>query len=319
MPPKKTPTSSLTGGHVAYSMKLHLTVFTPTVAKLFTMRIWYRTQAAIRKKRSGGVPPETPTTRSFIVIRLPQEVVELIIAHLTYDIPSLRVCSLTCYSWYIATVPLLHHALLIYKPHRNRECYWPNAIHRMHKLGLLPFVKELRIRANSTRVGLTAKLFNRRTLRQFTTLASVQDLSICNLDIPSFVPRIRQYFGHFLPTVRSLVLASPKGSHRHIILFIGLFERLEHLDLRDSKLGAGETEPGDDLTLVPTSAPPLRGRLTVWRVKRDGLFKKMIQLFGGIQFRSMNLFDVDETRLLLKACAKTLVQLQFHPSDPRGE
>ena len=48
-------------------------------------------------------PPQSSTAT------LPLEIIEMIIAPLVYDIPSLRACSLTCYSWYIASVPQLHH------------------------------------------------------------------------------------------------------------------------------------------------------------------------------------------------------------------
>ena len=45
----------------------------------------------------------------------------------------------------------------------------------------------------------------------------------------------------------------------------------------------------------------------------------MIDLFGGIRFRYMSLFNVVEMRLLLDACAETLETLRLHPSDPRGK
>ena len=37
------------------------------------------------------------------------------------------------------------------------------------------------------------------------------------LDIPKFVPRIKWYSRHFLPTVRSLAPGGPKGSRRQTI------------------------------------------------------------------------------------------------------
>ena len=52
---------------------------------------------------------------------------------------------------------------------------------------------------------------------------------------------------------------------------------------------------------------------------RVGLLEDMINLFGGLGFRYMDLFDVDGTRLLLDICAKTLETLRLYPGDPRGK
>lgn len=52
---------------------------------------------------------------------------------------------------------------------------------------------------------------------------------------------------------------------------------------------------------------------------RVGLLEDMINLFGGLGFRYMDLFDVDGTRLLLDTCAKTLETLGLYPTDPRGK
>ena len=52
--------------------------------------------------------------------------------------------------------------------------------------------------------------------------------------------------------------------------------------------------------------------------KRVGFLKDMIDLFGGLRFRCMDLYDVGETGLLLKACAKTLETVRLDPSDPCG-
>ena len=54
-------------------------------------------------------------------------------------------------------------------------------------------------------------------------------------------------------------------------------------------------------------------------VTKVGLVKDMIDLFGGIRFRHMNLYDVLGMRLLLDACAETLETLTLYPTDRRGE
>ena len=69
---------------------LHVTITTATVVELLAKRALYRTLARIRRMQSGDAPLETPTALPSPVTRLPQDVVELIISYLTYDIRSLR-------------------------------------------------------------------------------------------------------------------------------------------------------------------------------------------------------------------------------------
>lgn len=49
---------------------------------------------------------------------------------------------------------------------------------------------------------------------------------------------------------------------------------------------------------------------------RVGTVKDMINLFGGIRFHHVDLYDVDEMQLLLGACVETLETLQLYPTDP---
>ena len=250
----------------------------------------------------------------------------MIIGHLFYDPFSLRACCLTCYSWYIAAVRHLHSALItpIYRKHENSKLWWHDSFQSMHKLGLLPLVKKLQVQGTrdcADRFGPSAfspELFDRRILRQFSSLTNVQELGIDFLDIPSFMPKIQRYFGHFLPTLRSLTLREPKGSRRQIIFFVGLFQHLEDLAFRYYFVGI-QKEPADDPTLVPLSIPPLRGRLTLERFTRVGILEDMIDMFGGIRFRHMELYNVDGMRLLLDASAKTLETLRLCPWDPHGK
>ena len=250
----------------------------------------------------------------------------MIMAHLTCDTPSLRACTLTCYSWYIAAVPQLHHTLIIGTGDpEGWKFRWPNPIWYKHMLGLLPLVRKLHIHL---RTGydhgpgtVSPKMFRCCILGKFSALTNVQELGIEFLDIPKFMPKLRRYFGRSSPTVRSLALRSPKGSHRQIIYFVGLFRYLEDLKLlfECPSFGSMKEVPVGDLTLVPLFAPPLRGRLTMTLSKRVELLEDMIRLFGGIRFRSMDLSNVEGARLLLNACVETLQTLRLHQTDPRGE
>ena len=244
----------------------------------------------------------------------------MIIGYLIYDIRSLRACSNTCYPWYIAAVPHLYYALLVDTKSLDQKSQWPNSVQNMHVLGLLPLVKSFSIRRGGlSKVGFSQNLFNRCTLRQFSALTGIRILWIDDLDIPSFMPMIRRYFGHLLPTVQILTLREPKGSHRQIIYFIGMFQHLEDLRLLYDEYRVNfQDEPADDLMLLPPSVPPLQGRLTLKNFTRISLLKDMVDLFGGIRFRGMDLFNVDGMSLLLGACANTLETLRLYPDDLRG-
>ena len=280
--------------------------------------VWYRSLAGIRKIRSEDAPLETSITPTSLATRLPLEVIEMIIACLSYDVCNLRACSLTCYSWYIAAVPHLHYNLFITADSPGRKWRWPNPLLYKYMLGLLPLVKTFWVRGTDSNHVFSPKWFNYCTLRHFSALTNVRRLMIDYLDIPSFMPRIRRYFRPFLPTVQELCLREPKGTRRQIIYFIGLFKHLQDLYLLYDKVYPLE-EPTDDLTLTPLFTPPLEGWLKLTSFRRVGLLKDLINLFGGIRFRWMDLFDVDGMQLLLRACAKTLKTLLLYPDDPRGE
>ena len=285
------------------------------------MRVWYRTLAIIRRIWSAS--PETSVALSPQNTRLPLEIVEMIITHLIYDTRSLRACSLTCYSWYITAVPHLHHTLITrtYPPNSTKKPIWPRPLRTMHKLGLLPLVKKLQIHGKGVhRSGeFSSQHLNCFTMRYFSALTNIQELGIQYLDIPSFMPKIRRYFKHFLPTVRSLALREPIGTHRQVIYFIGLFRHLDDLKLLYDRANS-QGEPADDHTLTPPFIPPLRGQLTMTHLTTSVLLEDMIKLFGGLGFHYMDLFDVDGMRLLLGTCAKTLETLRLYPGpDPRGK
>ena len=295
------------------------------------MQVWRRTLANAWKtcfSMGASVPREAPVTLPSSTTRFPRELVDEIFAYLIYDKPSLLACSLTCWSWYIAAVPHLHHTLVIYTHYcYTHYCYapkeleWPTPLRKAGKLGLLPLVKRLRIKAAGypfPQGQFSLADFGRFTLRHWLRLTNVQELCIESLDIPSFMSRVQHWFRNFLPTVRSLALKEPKGSCRRITFFIGLFQHLEDLKLLYGVADSKE-EVEDDPTLVPLHVPPLRGRLTMTCFRRVGILRAMIDLFGGMRFRHLDLFNVDGTRLLLVACAKTLGSLRLHPTDPYGE
>jgi hypothetical protein len=161
--------SSLSGSRITHSSPLCLTRITATVViELLIKRAWYRIRGTRSADGSNNIPP-TPLSPA---IRLPQEVVEMIIAHLISDNRSLLACSLTCYSWYIASIPHLHHTLVTWfcrQHYYGPKPRWSKPLRSVYKLGLLPLVKKLQIRdkVHVNNCAFSQKQFNCRTLRHF--------------------------------------------------------------------------------------------------------------------------------------------------------
>jgi len=288
--------------------------------EILAHQLWYRTIAGIKWLFCVGTLG-TSTARSSPITKLPQDLVQNVLSYFIYDKRSLLACSLTCYSWYIAVVPHLHHTLTTENYTyflTDRKPLWPKPLQKSYQLGLLPLIKRFRIRLGPHDEFTPEWLGNKHTLRCFSALTNIQELGIDSLQVSSFMPNIRQCFGHFSPTLRFLALKEPRGSCRQILYFIGLFPNLQDLKLNYS-IPEDEQESTADATFVPISVPPLQGRLTLTCFTRESLMKDMIDFFGGLRFRHMDLFKVKCARLLLDACAETLETLRLYPTDVRGE
>ena len=257
-------------------------------------------------------PAATPLSPA---ARLPQEVLEIIIAYLSYYAPSVWACSLTCHSWYTAAVPHLYPTLRLVFDHKNQRFEWSNPIWSMQMPNLFPFVTSVWVGRCLENLA-SPRLPDSYTLSKFPALNNIHTFTIAKLEIPGSMRCIQHSFGHSLSNVRSLSLIAPKGTCRQIIFFVGLFRNLENLLLKEPDIR--EREPGD-LALIPPFTPPLQGRLTARSIASPSLFKDMIDLFGGIRCYYLDVYDVCETQLLLTACAETLQALCLDPLDPQGE
>lgn len=246
---------------------------------------------------------------------LPQELVDMIISYLMYDTRTLLACTMTCFSWYIAAVPHLHYSLTTYRQAgyidlRHEKYHWPRPLKKSYKLGLFPFVNRLSIRW--TEFEFNAKWFDKTTFRYFSALTNLRVLRINKLQVSGFMPRIRQYFGHFAPALQDLCLIEPCGTYRQILYFIGLFPKLQNLRLSYLRFVTEHESSAEQL--IPLSAPPLCGTLVFKRYNGEALVKGMIEFFGGLRFRYVNILQVDCTGLVLEACAETLEKLRLCPS-----
>ena len=308
----------------------YVLLFTTAAIKLFAKRIWYQGLAGIKKVYVCGTSPDAApqealdasTENSSLATRFPQEIVDTIVAYLIHDTRSLLACSLTSRSLYNASVKHLHRTIITKTRYFDNEekSTWPKPLQAASKFGWLPFVTKLIIYGNGlddSKRSFSSQQFDHRTQLEFSALTNVQELHITNFDLNSFFPAIQQYFGQFSPTVLSLTLGTVNGSDRQIAFFIGLFQRLEDLELYPDELCPWR-ESRDDLTLIPPFVPPLRGLLTTHGSGGYGLAKSMANLFGGVRFRRMVLQGAG-TQTLIYACANALEELWLNATEICGK
>ena len=153
----------------------------------------------------GGGSPHATTASHSPASRLPQEVVDMIIAHLIYDRRSLWACSFASRSCYSAAVPHLHRTLTTQTGYwANGKIKWPKPLRIASQFCFLPFV---------TRVSLSpglddkfsAKQFSARTRREFSALTNCPGTLDQTLGHPQLHPEDQRVFW--------TVLTNPPISH----------------------------------------------------------------------------------------------------------
>ena len=204
--------------------------------------IWYRSKAKLKGALAtrGSYTPREP----FKPPRFPPEIVEMIIAHLAYDIPTLKACVATCLSWYNVALPHLHHTLTI----RDRPSASSNplliTLSSLHKLGLLPFAKEVQFNNSESRETpwIVPSIFDSRSMHYFRALENLQELTVASLDFSKFPLGVGEYFGHFSPTLRSVALVGPLGNRRQLLDFFRLFPKLDDIKICGYRREGGRHE-----------------------------------------------------------------------------
>jgi len=256
---------------------------------------------------TSGTPTPQPSSS------LPYDLVEMIIAYFTHDIQTLKACSLTCYLWYIAAIPHLHHTFSFKGVDRSGL----KPLSMRHSLGLLPFVKDLRVlQPPSQPRWFLPQSFNRRDSSYFFAFTNVQSLAVQHLDLHNFIPGLERHFGHFSPTLRSITLEAPRCTPRQLCHFFSLFPNLDDIEVRSPV--HVRTEDLDD-SLPPFSTPRLRGQLTLSSFTAVDTWEDLAASCG-LRFRSIYLYPVSKCApVLLAACAETLETLRIEPGDEFGK
>ena len=139
----------------------------------------------------------------------------------------------------------------------EKKYLWPRPLKKSYELGLLPLVKRFRIRLERY-YKFDPEQLTGRTMHCFSAFTNLKELGIDYLQVSSFMPNIRECFGHLSPTLRFLALQKPNGPCRQILYSTGLFPNLQDLKLLYD-FTQGKQDNAADETLVPLSVPLLRG------------------------------------------------------------
>ena len=279
------------------------------------MIVWHRGKAKL-KHLCRNEPTETQPTHGTIY-HLPFEIIEMIIAHPTLDIDTLKACSLTCRSWYTTTVPHIHHTLVLKGGIFYTGRQGLSSLPGLHRLGLIPLVKEIRVGQYSTGGWFRPGAFNSCQLSRFSTFTNVHTMIFQGLEIYRFVPGIERYFQQFSSSLRSISLYYPTcGAPQYLWHFLSLFSNLEKLHIRYLSTYTSRTHNAE---LVPLSAPISRGRSTLHRFPSTEAWTHLIY-FCGIRLHHVVLRNVGARAIiLLGTCTKTLGTLRCYLMEDTGQ
>ena len=212
----------------------------------------------------------------------------MITDHLIHDTSTLKACAATCFSWYNVATPHLHHTLTLrqWSPETSHKRLNPLA--SLDKFGLLPLVRRVQFEKELFAVPwVIPATFDCQSMQYFGALENVQELAIADLDFSKFPIGLGEYFGRFSPTLRSVALSGPRGTHRQLLDFLRLFPELGdikilHYQSRTEERKELDTQP------IPTREG-LRGRLTLVGFGDEELLKDIISAFGGMRLTFMDL------------------------------
>ena len=257
-------------------------------------------------------PPTRPLTPS---APPPYDIAEMIIAHLTHDIPTLKTCTLTCRSLSIAAAPHLYRILTLTggRPEIDRSRLEP--LSKLHELGLMPFVREIRVKqGKGSSSWLVPQAFSHLDLRHFSAFANVHTLKIQNMEVYRFIPDIERYFEHFSPTLRSITLYNPCCTSRQLSYFLSIFSNLDDINISHATVVPNTIVPYTEL--VPFSTPKLQGSLTLYMFQWIDTWTRLRASSGSLRFRHMDIRrSLSCERVLFESCAKTLETLRLYVND----
>ena len=276
--------------------------------------VWHRGKDKVNRLLGNTLPRRRTACESASLF--PCEIVEMITAHFIRDLDTLKACSLTCRLWYLVVAPLLHHTLILRGNRPGAAHNKLKSLSKLHRLGLMPLVKEIRVSQWCGTSGWFApQAFSRRDLRYFSAFTNVQTLVLQRLRLDHFIPNIKRYFEHLSPSLKSIALFKPRCTPRQLSYFLSLFPNIDDIEIQHTyTYTPNPTIP--DMELVPFSTPKLRGRLVLHYFRWVDTWTHLIASNCSPQFRHADLRgSAGCAPILLEACAKTIETLRFNATD----
>ena len=244
----------------------------------------------------------------------------MIATYLIYNLGALKACSLTCRSWYTAAAPHLHYALTLTGDAREISRRQLQPLSELHKLGLIHFVKSVRVKQGINTPWFMPGTFGDLDLCHFSALANVHTLKLQGMDICDFIPGAERYFGHFSQTLRSISLYSPRCTPRQLSYFLSLFSNLDSIGIWNTRTPKLITTTIPEIELAPLFALKLRGRLALRTFGWTETWEHLITSNSDLRFCHMDLYkSASCAPILFEACAETLDTLRFGTVGSAGE
>jgi len=234
---------------------------------------------------------------------------------------TLKSCSLTCKALSYSAKPSLHRTLYLTPwsegltepsvPGHGNEF---EGLRVLGERGLLQHTRHISISPSSDPLFIYDL---EPYLQQLRTLTNLRSLTTRWLDIPSFIPKMEEYFAAFLGSLQSLELESPRGDRKQIPYFVCQF-----LDLQDLKIsnfqGYSHSVRDDGSNFEIKTSPPLNGTLDLHMMNTESpwgdlnggqlILSDLLVFPSGLKFRTLKLSGCVGNNLqpLVDACGPTL-------------
>ena len=246
---------------------------------------------------------------------LPQELVDEILTYLEDDFPSLMSCSKSCKALFCSARPLIYrtfcltgHAVGTYRSGSlNRGGF--DALRLAERAQVLQYTTRLVIRLGDEFVPKNLQPH----LLYFHAMRGITSVTIHRLDVASFLPALDKWFGHIMPTLRSLTLIDARASTEDVFHLAFRFPLLQDLHLAEYSQPEYRP-PRPHVPLELTISPPLNGSLKfLGTCPSNNLIQSLVTSPGGIHFHSVEVEDAEmiSFQALIDACSKTIETITF--------
>ena len=247
---------------------------------------------------------------------LPDDVIYEIFSLL--DMEGLKSCSLTGQVLSRSVKPLIHRTLHLI-PHRvpsepNTPGNWNEfkGLPILGRRGLLPHTRHLSIFLGRNPLFLHDL---QPHIQHFRTLTNLRSFKTRWLDIPSFLPKMEEYFGPFLESLQSLELEHPRGDYKQILYFVCQFKNLRDLRIKGTQDHVHSMRNGGPHFDIKTT-PPLDGILDLeLYTGKDRGSQLVLAGLAALPLRPRTLKLLGCTgancQLLIDACGPSLECMEF--------